>query len=336
MRRLLLLLLTVPTTATAGPFPGGVLDPTGRVAYVASAAGIDAVGLDRGELLWRSREAQVPLTVANGKLFALGLHPTNQITVVQFQLNGKPSQAVRTDVTDLPRWASTRPTATQSFRQEWKRVGDELVVDWRAAARGTAGPAKSAAGQVRIDLDTGRVRSAPAPEVIAPQPVPPQLEKHALRWHGRAGGQLLAVVLEDLPDSTAEKRHQRLVFRAWDDRTGKETTPRELMRGERLALLADLDGKHAWLRDAGGPDEAPSPWSVVSVLDGHLVARVPFLPGTLAATRLGDRAYCLTTAPAKAALGDAPARRVHTLHAINLADGAVVWRRALADQSGQR
>lgn len=337
MRRLLLLLLTIPTTATAAaPFPGGALDTTGSAAYLASEAGIDAVDLARGGLLWRSREAQLPLAVTGGRLHALGFHPTNQLTVVTFDLAGQDRRVFKTDVTDLPRWVSTRGTATQSFRQEWKRLGEEIVLDWRAEARGEAGPAKVAAGQVRIDLGTGRVRSVPLTASESPDRLPIQLEKHALRWHGRAGGQLLAVVLEDLPESAAVKRPQRLVFRAWDARTGKETTPRELMRGERLAVLTDLDGKHAWLRDAGGQDDAARPWAVVSVLDGHLVARVPFVPGTRAVTRLGDRAYCLTTAPAKAALGDGPPRRVHTLHAIDLGDGKTAWTHRLGDQSGQR
>jgi hypothetical protein len=338
MRRLLFLLLTIPTTAMAAtPFPGGVLDTAGRAAYLASEAGIDAVDLAQGGLLWRSREAQLPLAVAGGRLHAMGFHPTNQLTAVTFDLAGQGKRVFKTDVTDLPRWVATRGTATQSFRQEWKRLGEEIVLDWRAEARGESGPAKVAAGQVRIDLESGRVRSSPlTPTDSPPERMPLQLEKHALRWHGQAGGQLLAVVLEDLPGSTAAKRPQRLVFRAWDARTGKESTPRELMRGERLAVLTDLDGKHAWLRDAGGQDDAARPWAVVSVLDGHLVARVPFVPGTQGVTRLGDRAYCLTTAPAKTALGDGPPRRVHTLHAIDLADGKVAWTHRLGDQSGLR
>src|SRR5206468_3152724 len=106
--------------------------------------------------------------------------------------------------------------------------------------------------------------------------------------------------------------------------------------GARPVLLADLDGKHLWLRDAaaapeaadsqGGPDAHH--WRVMSLLDGHLVARAPFVPGTQVATCIGQRAYCLAVAPARTPL-DGPPRRVLVLHAIDLEAGKPLWRRPL-------
>jgi hypothetical protein len=335
MRRLLLLLLLPATATAAPPFPG-VLDVAGRAAYVASDVGIDAIDLERGDLLWRSREAQQPLAVAGGRLYALGFHPTNQLSVVAIDLGSKAERVIRTEVTDLPRWVVTRDTPTQTFRCDWRQHGGEVLIDWRAEARAGSGPAKRAAGQVCLDLETGRVRSAPGAAQPAPGRPPSPLDKHAIRWHGVVGWQLLVVVSEEVPGSTA--RQQRLVFRAWDARAAREAPPRELLRGERLTLLADLDGKHLWLRDAAGPDDplAPHTWSVVSALDGHLVARVPFVPGTRAVTLAGRRAYCVSAAPAKAPLGYGPPRLVHTLHAVDLDAGKVVWSRPAAGHSGQR
>src|SRR5262249_47214235 len=156
-----------------------------------------------------------------------------------------------------------------------------LLLDWQAEARPPGSPAKHAAGRLQVDLDSGRVESAPlaTPAPHAPEQVPLQLEKLAVRWQSRARGQLLVVAAEDLPDSKPGDRKERLVLRGWDARTNKETTPaRELLRGGRLVLLTDLDGKHLWLRDAAAAEQAP--WLVVSGLDGNLVRRVPFVPGT--------------------------------------------------------
>ncbi|MFO0842469.1 MAG: hypothetical protein U0797_08750 [Gemmataceae bacterium] len=209
-------------------FPG-VLDMNGQVAYVASGGGIDAVGLERGDLLWRSRVAQRPLAVAGGRLFALGFHPTNQLSVVSFDLRGKGERVLKTEVTDLPRWVTTQGSPSQTFRCDWRQQGGVLLIDWQAEARGEAGPAKRSAGQLALDLETGRVSPASQAARAAAEPVPDQLQKHALRWHGRAGGQLLAVALEDLP-GPAEPREQRLVFRTWDGARAVPAEPREPAR----------------------------------------------------------------------------------------------------------
>jgi len=334
-------LLACTASPAAPPFPGGILDSTGRTAYLASEAGIDAIDLARGERIWQSRDAQLPLLVAGDRLYAVALAPTSRLAIVAFDLASRAERVFRTEVTDFPRWVSTRGTPTQTFHCGWRQDRHTLFLDWRADSRDGAGPGKHAAGQVRVDLDTGRVEAGGPVVLHAPRPaegVPPRLEKHAVRWQGRAGGQRLAAVLEELPGSGPGHRKQRLVLRGWDERTGKEGPPRELLQGGRLVLLPDLDGKHLWLRDAAanpegadGPAGADAPahhWQVVSVLDGHLVARAPFVPGTQQATCVGQRAYCLAVAPARTSL-DAPPPRVLVLHAIDLEAGRPLWRRTL-------
>ena len=325
-----LLLLALPgATFSSPPFPGGVLDSTGRTAYLASEAGIDAVELARGDLVWQSREAHVPLLVAGDRLYGLALADSNRVDVVGLDLAGKADAVFRAEVTGFPRWVATRPTPGQSFHCQFRQSRNTLLLDWDADARPTGSPAKHAAGQVQVDLETGSVESVP---VVVSSPrvgdaTPPQLEKLAIRWQGRAGGQLLVVASEELPGSKVGDRKHRLVLRGWDARTGQVTThPRVLLHGGRLSLFTDLDGARLWLRDAAGAEDTP--WSVVSSLDGHLIRRVPFVPGTKQATLIGSRAYCLAVAPARGSLEGGP-RRSQTLHAVDVETGKVAWRREL-------
>jgi hypothetical protein len=325
---LTLLLALSATGLAAPPFPGGVLDSTGRTAYLASEAGLDAVELAHGDLVWQSREAQLPLLVAGDRLYALALAASNRLSIVALDLSGKADRVFKAEVNDFPRWVTTAGTPTQSFRLDWRQRRNILQLNWEAEAAAAGSPPKRAAGRVRVNLDTGEVNAAPTdlPPARAVEQTPARLEKLAVRWQGRPGGQLLVVAAEDLPGSTPGQRRQRFVLRGWDERTGKETTPRrELLSGARLTLLPDLDGKNLWLRDAAAEDV---PWRVVSSLDGHLVRRVPFVSGTRQATLLGSRAYCLTAAPAPGPLEGGP-RRARTLHAIDLEAGKVIWQRPL-------
>lgn len=325
------LFLSLPSLAFAAPpFPGGLLDSTGRTAYLGTPTGMVAIELARGEVVWETREAHRPILVAGDRLYALALSASNRLSIVAFDLASKANRVFATDVTDFPRWVATRDTPTQSFHVECRQSKNKLLLDWHAATHGGSGPAKQASGTVQVDLDTGRAEPL-ALAVRPPRPntdaTPPQFAKLAVRWHGRAGGQLLAVVAENLPESTPRQRHQRLVLRGWDARSGKETTaPRELLRGGRVVVLADLDGMHLWLRDA---EQAEQPWQVVSILDGHLVRRVPYVPGTQVATIVANHAYCLGGAPVRTAL-DGPPRRIHVLHAVDVETGKVAWQRVLS------
>ncbi|MFO0927730.1 MAG: hypothetical protein U0736_11940 [Gemmataceae bacterium] len=242
------------------PFPGGVLDSTGRTAYLAGPNGVEAIDLARGDRVWHSGEAHLPVVVAGDRLYALELTPTNRLAVVALDLASRAERVFRTEVTTLPRWVVTGPRAGYSFHCTWRLARSVLYLDWTANAQTAGAPPKQATGQVQVDLETGQVRTDPA-VLLAPRPaaqLPPQLEKLAVRWYGRTGDQLAAVVMEVLagpgvdPRATlaAPKREQRLVLRMWDLRTRKEVPPRELLRGQRLTVLPGLEGQHLWLRDA--------------------------------------------------------------------------------------
>src|SRR5262249_14430885 len=145
----------------------------------------------------------------------------------------------------------------------WHQERDQLVLTWEAGAfepppapvvgppapPSTNPPARQQArGEGRIDLRTGRVRTAPAEAPAARPPLPKELEKKVLRWQGTAGKEFKALVLEEAG------REQRVVLRSWDLPTGKEGPAKELARGKRLAVRPTLDERFLCVRDA-----VPSP-----------------------------------------------------------------------------
>jgi hypothetical protein len=340
--------LLLPPLAHAGvALPGGILDSTGRTGYLGTDTGIDAVGLARGELLWRTSRAQVPLLVVADRLYALALSDRNVLYVRGFDLIDKGKQVYQSARIELPGWVVTSGAPGHSFRTHHHRNKSILHLDWQASASADTGPRKEAGGTVRIDLEKGTVtlgKVGPPPLPSAPM-VSPQLEKRCVRWQRSISGHLHAVVLEEVVNESPQRKdvatqrasEKRLVLRTWNEKTGKETSRfHELVRGSRPVLLIGVDGFHLWVRDAAPSpdmvgDDLPSRchWAVYSALDGHLVARVPYLPGTQEATLIGDRAYLLTgTLPRHSR--HLSTQRIRLLHAVDVESGKTLWQRPLA------
>lgn len=61
----------------AGDFAPGFIDAAGRTLYVVNAAGngIEAIGVEKGDVLWSSKEACYPIALTGGQLLALGPEP---------------------------------------------------------------------------------------------------------------------------------------------------------------------------------------------------------------------------------------------------------------------
>jgi hypothetical protein len=342
----LFLALLVPAAAQAlPPIPGGILDTTGRVAYLTGSAGIDAISLAHGELVWRTTEAQYPLLVVGDRLYALAITDANLLQVKGFDLVNQGKRIYQSAMVDLPRWVVPRQGPERSFTWTWRREKTTLILNWTASASSGLGPRKQAAAVVRIDLEDGKVKSGPVTPPPAPTTphLPPQLEKRAVRWQRSLSGQLHALLLEEIR-TAGTQRKQRLVLRTWNERSGKEGSEHELLRGTRLVVMEGLDGIHLWVRDAApspdvlGSDDVPAPyhWMVYSALDGHLVARVPFVPGTREVLLLHDRAYCLAAAPLRSDSLELSTRRAYTLHAIDTETGKVVWKRMVRVTAEQR
>lgn len=311
-------------TAQAGPaFPGGVLDSTGRTAFVAADDGVDAVDLETGLSRWKSQHAAWPLLVAGDRLYGLAF-ARGAMTVVALDLAGKGERGFRSDPIELPAWADA-----SSLRCTWSLEKRTLSLWWQA--RGALG--RQAGGAAEVDLVLARVAKLDA-AAPAPAAVPRLLEKLPLRWHKSISGQMHAVVEEEVGPMSLLRRRSQLVLYVWSETTGKQARSAKLLEGSRPMLMPGVDGLHVWVRDAGtfesAADGAGSPWHVHSALDGEHVARVPFVAGTTQATVLGTKAYGVASRSGRVLLEGKAGRR-HELYAVDLESGKVLWRRPIKE-----
>jgi hypothetical protein len=311
--------LVLASPAWAGQaFPGGVLDPSGKAAYVAGEKGIDAVDLATGAARWRSSHAQRPLFVAGDQLFALSLGK-KEMHVVGLDLTNRGVCTYRSKAVPVARWIVPVGDPSHTFTVNWRREGRSLILTWHA--RTTTRPGKSTSGQSRIDLVDGTVEAERVDSASPPRVLPRVLERLAVRWYRSIGDQLYAVTEEELPGG---KRRFRLALRRWDERTGKQGRSHKLIEGGRPVLMKGLDGLHLWVRDAGGLGDAPTPWLVYSSLDGQLVGRVPFVPGTIQGVVVSGRAYCLVSRSGRMLL-DGPSARSYALVSARANSDKPLW-----------
>lgn len=327
----LLLALCVPATPGADtPFPGGVLDSTGRTVYLTAEGGIVAVDLAGGEIRWRSDEASVPLFVVEDRLYALATTRTSRLFVRGFDLTGRGQRVSESEPIELPSWATLENGPQRSFSFTSKRDRNHLELTWHVAAWASS-PRKESSGIASIDLATGKSRQQPStgPAVAA---APAVLDRLPVRWHSSAGGKIRAVLSEEQSGSSAYQRIRALVFRTWDERSGRQGRSIELFRGTDPQVMPDANGQRLWLRDGtpspDGVSKDPQRWLVVEATDGHEVARVPFVPGTTSATIHDRRAYFLTIASVKTGRDQPPSKR-RALVAVDLGSGKTLWRRVL-------
>jgi hypothetical protein len=344
---------------SAPTFPVGLLDHTGRTAYLASPqGGIDAVDLMTGDVIWQTSEAQVPLLAAGDRLYAQAGVKRNRLRVLAFDLSRRGECVLETDSVVLPAWVVAGYAPGRSFEARWRLERTELVLAWEARAWFTGGrptpeqekaARKQAAGTARIDLATGQVRLGEPEKTTPPAKprVPRQLEKLSVRWHGVVGRHLLAVGLENVPPppgSTARLNPstatRKLVLYGWDRQTGKPIKKRDLLPGRQPEVLASLDGRFLCLRDtAPPPDELLSSvarqqlnWHVYSLEKNEYVGRIPYTPGANSVLVKGKRAYFVVAGPMRGPL-DRPSVRPRSLRAVELATGTTVWERPVAGKA---
>jgi hypothetical protein len=311
------LLLASPVWAGQA-FPGGVLDPSGKAAYVAGPKGIDAVDLATGAARWRCTHAQKPLFVAGDQLFALSLGK-KEIHVVGLDLTGKGECTYRSKPITVPRWVVPAGDPSHTFSTRWRREGRSLILTWHAQT--TTRPGKATSGQSRIDLVAGTVEAERVDSASPPLVMPRFLERRAVRWYKSLGDQLHAVTEEELP---GKKRRFRLSLRMWEERTGKPGRSYKLIEGGRPVLMKGLDGLHLWVRDAGSTEDTLTPWLVYSALDGQFVCRVPFVPGTIQGIVISGRAYCLVSRSGRLLI-DGPSARSYALVSARVNADKPLW-----------
>lgn len=306
-------------------FPGGVLDSTGRTAFVAVEDGVEAVDLETGLSRWKSREATWPVLAAGDQLIALSVS-RGSLLVVGLDLTGRGDRVFRSDPVEIPAWADA-----SSLRCNWTLEKRTLCLSWQARAP----LGRSAGGTSSIDLVHARVTKMKDNPNIS-STIPRMLEKLPVRWHRSIAGSVHAVVEEEAGPMSLLRRRSKLVLHVWSETTGKEARAQELIEGVRPMLLPGLEGLHVWVRDAGtfenATDGTGSAWQVHSALDGQRVARVPFVPGTVQATVLGSRAFGLATRSARV-LVEGKAGRRHELYAVDLESGKTLWRKAVRENA---
>jgi hypothetical protein len=154
--------------------PGGLAEPTGKIAYLASAnEGIEAVDLESGQPIWESKEAQRPLALAGDQLIAQAPRGQAKINTINVVIIDAPSGKVVSHANPivLPDWVAVDGGIGLSFSSTAGIEGNELVLSWHAErqfAKGVtfaggqpptqeaiAAARKIESGQARVDLGTG-------------------------------------------------------------------------------------------------------------------------------------------------------------------------------------
>ncbi len=330
-----------PAIATVLP-GGGLIDATGRVGYVAAAnGGLEALDLATGDVLWQTVEAQRPLLIANGKLYAQAGVKRNRLRLMAFDLAKKGECLLETDPVVFPDWVVTGDAPGKIFTSHWRMEGDNAILHWQAqtwnsgAGRPTVKIAheelRSADGAARIDLKTGVVtKLAAEPKPAEPTlKLPKELEHKTIRWQAQVGKEFKALVLDE------EKGQEKLTLRSWN-LAGKELRPHELLKGKRLVAMPSLDDKFVCVRDAAPsideglatPDKKRFGWSLVSVATGEQTAWFPYEAGAQSFIVHGLKIYVLVAGPVRGPI-DRNGYQSRMLKALDLKTGKQVWERPL-------
>jgi len=145
---------------------GVVVDATRGIAYVMSPnASVAAIGLDRGDTLWASKEAARPLALA-GTLLVAQAEPSadrpRTLRVVTLDTSRRGETKVKGSI-DLPDevQAPVAETLTSSFTATADLRAGEVIIIWKHAARSVKGIAPRAeevsTGEAPLALPRGRV-----------------------------------------------------------------------------------------------------------------------------------------------------------------------------------
>jgi hypothetical protein len=337
------------------PFPDGVIDAQRRTAFVSSPkGGIQAIRLEDGKVLWTNDAcAARPWLVAGTRLIARG----ERLFVLDLKNAGKLLR--QCDALAYPKVAVPE-RCTISFNLWDPRVaGSTLEARWYGVAHidrskgrpfpfqaWTAFNKAAPAGMVKIDLDTGRavlqtepkpadvtgelIPAAAKPENRVPAGLPEKLAAVWRQYHkdqnGRItllGDRLVGVSMALEPAGGAFLK--KVVLNAWDVKTGTAADAVELVKDKALNIaniVLTEDRRHA------GVVFSTSALALYSLADGKAVARE--MKGVSSPEKAfvdGKRLYYAQL------LGGGAVQTPHTLKALDLESGKVVWERALKPRS---
>jgi hypothetical protein len=327
--------------------PRGVAEPGGRTGYVTNAAaGIDAIDLLTGELLWSTEVASRPLLVFGDRLAAQRSvkGKTNVLEIVVLDVTQQGKLVLISNPVVFPDWVSITSVSEESFACKAFLDHRHLILDWHAHARYQGGAAppprileqatKDAAGTARINLETGQVEMLPHTGHAAAQ-LPDGLQYVTSRpylagsaWQTNpwvAGKKLCALV------SAESEGREALYLKTWDVSTGEAHEPILLVTGNALVPYVTPDGRylfiHHELPSVPQPAETEA-WWVFSVETGQRLAQLDYEPGTQEACVLGARVYYLIEGP-PAPVTSGGSILPYILKARELTSGQVLWERPL-------
>jgi hypothetical protein len=332
---------------TSPPFihlPQGLADAKGHVGYFAGVAGVEAIDLANGKVLWQTLEAQRPLLIDGDHLLAQAGIKRNRLRILSLDLKRGGECDLESDPIVFPAWVVTGEAPGRSFVGRWRVEHHHLILDWEANAWyiGPTRPTKEEAeaarkhaeGQVFIDLRTGQLDIHPAVKV-APSPapsLPEQLEQKSLRWQGIVEDKGKVLALEE------DEGRQSLVLYSWDRRTKKVEEAKEMLSGERLLVRTTEDESILCLREGNlSPDERTSlmrkkplaPWLLFSVATGKPVGSIPYEAGMHSFVVLGKRVFYQVPGAMHGTL-ERGSLQAQTLRVLDLSTGKKLWERPLA------
>lgn len=333
--------------------PAGVADPAGKVGYFAGAKGVvEAVDLEKGELLWQSREQARPLAAYDRFLAAQVkvADKPNRVRIIVFDVKEKGKKVLESEPVVFPDWVSVSTTYGRTFSSHATVRKGELLLHWRANSfyAGGAPPPpevieaarKEAAGTARVNLESGKVTMAEADKTPAGPDLPDELKKVASQqyWTGSdwkttpfvVGNTVSGLAVQNLGGGASEMSLKR-----WDRKTGKPLDTVSLMKGKELWPQTSADGQYVFVHQALVKEQLPPgdyAWWVYSLETGKQVAKLPYNGALAEATVLGGRLYQLSGGQGRPKFGGGESVIPRSVKATDLKTGKVLWERPVEGQ----
>jgi hypothetical protein len=328
------------------PFPVGIADAAAKVAYVTNTAGgIDAIDLEKGDLLWDTKDPAKPVAVAGKKLVVQVpvAGKANAVKLVILDTAAKGKKLGESDAVTFPDWVSVGGDYGHSFTSRGRVQDGALLLSWDARAwyAGGARPTreieerarKHDAGVAKVNLESGKVEMLPAEKAPADTPLPKELAKVISQqyWTGSdwqkkpivAGKVAAALDLKNLGGDKAV-----LSLKRWDLASGKEEETVHLLEGRALWPQLAGDGRHLFVHQALVKEQLPAgdyAWWVFDLETGKQVAKLPYDGQLTDGVVLGSRLYYLASGPRKFAPG--PTVQPRSVKAVDLKTGKLAWER---------
>ena len=342
-----------PHSALGRPIiiPRGVSEPQGRRGYLANdvAAGISALDLTTGELLWTTDAATQPVFVAESRLAALKRRTqrANVLLVVMLDVDDQGKVALVSEPIVFPDWVVVTTAPSEDFSFEVWGDANELKLEWEAHARYRGGAAPSlqiqqhathdASGVARVNLKSGRVEMLP-PEEQAVEQFPKRLEevetasfKRGIKWYTSpwtAGEKVAALVFEDGEEPV-------LMLKTWRLPAAEEETPVAVGKGRRLMPEVTPDGQYLFVhREAISEEQRheTTRWQVFSVATGRLIASPTLEAGAQEACVVGSRVlYVVEESPTVTGATKTGVYR-SILKAREMMSNKLLWERTLQER----